>query len=84
MKKMISSQNEPFELCVEIQRKIKDKRKRINSIKSLIDETNESQRNDLNNEMFKNIEEVGNDEFLTYSGISSPSVYIKELAISGK
>mgnify|MGYP003303667683 CR=1 FL=1 len=35
-------------------------------------------------EMFKNIEEVGNDEFLTYSGISSPSVYIKELAISGK
>lgn len=58
MKKMISSQNEPFELCVEIQRKIKDKRKRINSIKSLIDETNESQRNDLNNEMFKNIEEL--------------------------
>lgn len=35
-------------------------------------------------EMFKNIEEVGNDEFLTYSGVCSPSVYIKELAISGK
>ena len=58
MQKMISSQNEPYELCVEIQRKIKDKRKRINSIKSLIDETNEAQRSELNNEMFKNIEEL--------------------------
>ena len=28
MQKMISSQNEPFELCVDIQRKIKDKRKK--------------------------------------------------------
>lgn len=58
MQKMISSQNEPYELCVEIQRKIKEKRKKINSIKSLIDETNEAQRNELNNEMFKNIEEL--------------------------
>lgn len=58
MQKMISSQNEPYELCVEIQRKIKDKRKKINSIKSLIDETNETQRKELNNEMFKNIEEL--------------------------
>lgn len=58
MQKMISSQNEPYEQCVEIQRKIKDKRKKINNIKSLIDETNEKQRQDLNNEMFKNIEEM--------------------------
>ena len=58
MQKMISSQNEPYELCVEIQRNIKEKRKKINSIKSLIDETNEAQRNDLNNEMYKTIEEL--------------------------
>ena len=58
MQKIMSSQNEPYELCVEIQRKIRDKRKKINSIKSLIDETNETQRNELNNEMFKNIEEL--------------------------
>ena len=56
MQKMIQSQNEPYELCVEIQRKIKDKRKKINSIKSLIDETNETQRQELNNEMYKSIE----------------------------
>lgn len=58
MQKMISSQNEPYEQCIEIQRKIKDKRKKINSIKSLIDETNETQRQELNNEMFKTIEEL--------------------------
>ena len=58
MQKMIQSQNEPYELCVEIQRKIKDKRKKINSIKSLIDETNETQRQELNNEMYKSIEEL--------------------------
>lgn len=58
MRKMISSQDEPYEQCVVIQHKIKDKRKKINNIKSLIDETNEKQRQDLNNEMFKNIEEL--------------------------
>ncbi len=58
MHKMISAQNEPYEKCVDIQHKIKDKRKRINSIKSLIDETNETQRQELNDEMFKNLEEL--------------------------
>ena len=34
--------------------------------------------------MFKDIKEVGSDAFLTYSGVSCPSVYIKSLAVSGK
>ena len=34
--------------------------------------------------MFKDIQEVGNDLFVTYGGIASPSVIIKKLAISGK
>ena len=58
MQKMISAQNEPFELCVDIQRKIKDKRQRINKIKSLIDETSEHQRHKLNKEMSVCIEEL--------------------------
>lgn len=58
MHKMISAQNDPYEQCVEVQAKIKDIRKKINNIKSLIDETNETQRQELNNEMFKNIEEL--------------------------
>ncbi len=51
MHKMISSQNDPFEQCVDIQRKIKDKRNRIKKIKTLIDETSEHQRQKLNKEM---------------------------------
>ena len=34
--------------------------------------------------LFNDIKEVGNDLFVTYSGVCSPSVYIKSLAISGK
>lgn len=34
--------------------------------------------------MYKDIVEVANDSFVTYSGISCPSVYIKSLAVSGK
>ena len=35
-------------------------------------------------ELFKNITEVGNDVFLTYGGVLTPSVVVKNLAISGK
>lgn len=58
MQKMISAQNEPYELCVDIQRKIKDKRNRINKIKTLIDETSEHQRHKLNKEISVCIEEL--------------------------
>ena len=58
MQKMISAQSEPYEKCVDIQSKIKEKRKKIHNIKSLIDETNETQRQELNSEMYKNIEEL--------------------------
>lgn len=58
MQKMISAQSEPYEKCIDIQSKIKEKRKKIHTIKSLIDETNETQRQELNSEMYKNIEEL--------------------------
>ena len=35
-------------------------------------------------EVFKDIDEVGNDLHLSYSGILTPSVSVKKLAISGK
>ena len=35
-------------------------------------------------DVFKNIEEVGSDLTLSTSGVLSPSVVIKKLAISGK
>lgn len=58
MQKIISAQNEPYERCVDIQRKIRDKRNRIQKIKSLIDETSEDQRYGLNEEMFNTMEEL--------------------------
>ena len=58
MQKFITGLNDPFELCVETQRKIRDKRNRINKIKNLIDETSEDQRQKLNVEMSKCIEEL--------------------------
>ena len=58
MQKIISAQSEPFERCIDIQRKIKDKRNKIQKIKSLIDETSEDQRFNLNEEMFNIIEEL--------------------------
>lgn len=58
MQKMISVQNDPYEQCVEVQEKIKDKRTRIHYIKSFIDEADEQQRQELNNEMSKIIEEL--------------------------
>ena len=36
MQKMISSQNEPYEQCLSVQAKIKDKRKSINEEKNLL------------------------------------------------
>lgn len=60
MQKIISSQNEPYERCIDIQRKIKEKRNKINKIKSLIDETSEDQRQNLNDEMYTTIEELKN------------------------
>lgn len=58
MQRIIASENDPFESCIEIQRKIKDKRNKIQKIKSLIDETSEDQRFGLNEEMYNNIEEL--------------------------
>ncbi len=58
MQKIIYTQNEPYERCVDIQRKIKDKRNRIQKIKSLIDETSEDQRHGLNEEMYNIMEEL--------------------------
>lgn len=58
MQKMISTQNDPYEECAEIQRKIKEQRKRIHYIKNFIDEADEQHRQELNSEMSKIIQEL--------------------------
>ena len=58
MEKLIAAQNEPFQMCKDIQLKIKDKRNRINQIKSLLDNVSDYEKKSLNNELEDSIKEL--------------------------
>ena len=51
IERIINPELDPYELCVDIQKKIKEKRQRIAQIKALIDETSEDSRTILNDEI---------------------------------
>ena len=56
MEKMLFHESEPYELCINLQKKIKEKRLNIQSIKSLLDKTDD--REVLNEEITKNLNEL--------------------------
>ncbi len=58
IERIINPELDPYELCVDIQKKIKEKRQKISQIKSLIDETSEDSRAMLNEEISKHINEL--------------------------
>lgn len=58
IERIINPELDPYELCVDIQKKIKDKRQKIAQVKSLIDETSEDSRAILNEEISKHINEL--------------------------
>ena len=58
IERIINPELDPYELCVDIQKKIKEKRIRIAQVKSLIDETSEDSRALLNDEISKLINEL--------------------------
>lgn len=58
IERIINPELDPYELCVDIQKKIKEKRQRIAQVKSLIDETSEDSRTLLNDEISKLIGEL--------------------------
>ena len=58
IERIINPELDPYELCVDIQKKIKDKRQKIAQVKSLIDETSEDSRAILNAEISKHIDEL--------------------------
>lgn len=78
MEKIMTSQNEPFEQCKDIQMKIKEKRKKIAQIKSLIDSTPESQRGILNDEISKNIK-VLDDLRKKLRDVISPEIMLSKI-----
>lgn len=58
IERIINPELDPYELCVDIQKKIKEKRQKIAQVKSLIDETSEDSRAILNEEISKHINEL--------------------------
>lgn len=58
IERIISPELDPYETCVDIQKKIKEKRIRMAQVKTLIDETSEDARTMLNNEISKLIDEI--------------------------
>ncbi len=58
IERIINPELDPYELCVDIQKKIKETRLRISQVKSLIDETSEDSRAILNDEISKHIKEL--------------------------
>ncbi len=58
IERIINPELDPYELCCDIQKKIKEKRQKIAQVKSLIDETSEDSRSILNDEISKHINEL--------------------------
>lgn len=58
IERIINPELDPYELCIDIQKKIKDKRQKIAQVKSLIDETSEDSRAILNEEISRHINEL--------------------------
>ncbi len=58
IERIINPELDPYELCVDIQKKIKEKRVKIAQVKALIDETSEDSRTILNEEISKYIAEL--------------------------
>ncbi len=58
IERIINPDLDPYEMCIDIQKKIKEKRQKISQIKTLIDETSEDSRTMLNAEISKYIDEL--------------------------
>lgn len=58
MEKMFSSKEEPYELCLNFQRKIKEKREKIEEIKNFLDGAKEDERAVLNEEIAKEVDRL--------------------------
>ena len=58
MERIMNPLVEPLDICIDIQKKIKEKRLKVNQIKSLLDSTNEDSRAKLNDEISVTLKEL--------------------------
>ena len=78
VERMMYSKEEPYELCLNLQKKIKDKKEKIEKIKSLLDGAKDDERELLNEEINKDIDEL-NDIKRDLKEILAPSKMSKFL-----
>ena len=58
MERIMNPQIEPYDQCIDIQKKIQDKKLKIAQVKLLLDSTSEDSRTMLNEEMSRNMKEL--------------------------
>ena len=56
MERLMFSKEKPYELCVNLQNKIKEKKEKIDDIKNFLDSAKEDEREVLNNEISRELE----------------------------
>lgn len=77
MERIMSPKKEPLDLCLDVQKKIKDQRTKIAKIKSLLDSTSEDSRNQLNEEISISINELENLKKKLFNYLSPEIMYGK-------
>ncbi len=77
MERIMAPHQEPLDICIDIQKKIKDKRAKISKIKSMLDSTSEDSRKHLNEEMSVNIKELENLKKQLFKMLSPDVMYNK-------
>ncbi len=60
MERMFSNKEEPYELCLNFQRKINEKREKIEEIKNFLESAKEDEREVLNEEIAKEVDRLNN------------------------
>ena len=58
MERMLYSKEQPYELCLNLQRKIRERREKIEEIKNFLDSAKEDERTFLNEEISKELDKL--------------------------
>ncbi|MBQ8847598.1 MAG: flagellar biosynthesis protein FlhA [Candidatus Gastranaerophilales bacterium] len=78
VERMLYSKEEPYELCLNLQRKIKEKKEKISRVKKFLENAKDEERDLLNDEIKKDIDEL-NDLKRDLKDILAPSKMSKFL-----
>ena len=78
VERMLYSKEEPYELCVGLQRKIREKKEKIERVKQFLENSKDEERELLNQEIKRDIDDL-NDLKRDLKEISSPSKMSKFL-----